>query len=371
VRIALLDPPSFTAPYDHALAAALARRGHDVTLLTSPFAHGDVAVAEGYRREEVFLPVSSRFARRAPRSRIRLPLKGLEYGPSALRLVRRVRALSPDVVHVQWLGIPRYDIRWLRRVTVRFPTVLTAHDVLPRRQRNLRAWGEALTAVGRVVVQSQRAVDQLAAFGVPREQLVRIPHPVFPGPETRPPAGSTLLFFGLLREYKGLDLLIRALPWIADQVAGVRLVVAGDVAEPAVGAAARALVEELGLEDRVDWQLRFLGPEEIAPLMERSTLVVLPYRKIDSSGVLATALGHGRPAVVTDVGGLPDAVRDFGAGRVVPAEDVAALAVACAELLGDPAALEAAYRGTEDARRALTWDAAAEQHERVYRELVP
>jgi glycosyltransferase involved in cell wall biosynthesis len=370
VRIALLDPPSFTAPYDHELAAALSRRGHDVTLLTSPFTHGDVPVPEGYRRDEIFLPLSSRLVRRAPRSRLRLPLKALEYGPSALRLVRRVHALRPDVVHVQWLGIPRWDVRWLRRLTGSFRTVLTAHDVLPRQERNVRAWGEALAAVDRVVVQSERAIEQLAAFGVPRDRLVRVPHPVFPGPEAGPPSGSTLLFFGLLREYKGLDVLIRALPMIVERVPEVRLVVAGDVAEPAAGAHARALVAELGLGDRVEWRLHFLGPQEIAPLMERSTLVVLPYRKIDSSGVLATALGHGRPAVVTDVGGLPDAIRDYGAGLVVPPDDSAALAAACVELLADPNALEVAYRGTGAARRALTWDAAAEQHERVYRELV-
>ena len=370
MRIALLDPPSFTAPYDHALASALARRGHEVTLLASPFSHGDVPEPEGYRREEIFLPLSSRLLRRAPRSRGRVVLKGLEYGPSVLRLLRRVRSLRPDVVHVPWLAIPRYDVHWLHRVAARHPTVLTAHDVRPRQEKNLRAWDEALTSVGRVVVQSERAVEELAAHGVPRERLVRIAHPVFPGPPSRPPDGATLLFFGLVRAYKGLDVLVRALRAIAVRVPAVRLVVAGDAAEPAAVAEARRLVDELGLGGRVEWQLRFLGDDEIAPLMERSTLCVLPYRKIDSSGVLATALGHGRPAVVTDVGGLPDAVREFGAGRVVPPDDPAALAEACAELLADPGALEQAYRGTELARQALTWDAAAEQHERVYRELV-
>ena len=75
-----------------------------------------------------------------------------------------------------------------------------------------------------------------------------------------------------------------------------------------------------GVADRVEWRLGFLPDEQIPQLMAEATLVALPYRKIDSSGVLATALGHGRPAVVTDVGGLPDAIRDFGAGRVVPPE---------------------------------------------------
>ena len=155
-------------------------------------------------------------------------LKGLEYGPSAARLLRRVRRLDPDVVHVQWLAIPRYDVHWLGRM--RPPLVLTAHDVLPRRESNAAAWHEALALAARVIVQSERAIEQLAAAGVPRDNLVRIPHPVFEGgvPAT-PPSGRTILFFGLIREYKGLDVLLRALAEIPD----ARLVVAGDAVEPA------------------------------------------------------------------------------------------------------------------------------------------
>jgi glycosyltransferase involved in cell wall biosynthesis len=361
MRVALLDPPSFTAPYDHALASALARRGHDVTLLTSPFTHGEAPAPDGYRREEIFLPVSSRLVRRSPRSRLRLPLKGVEYVPSAARLLRRVAKLEPDVAHVQWLAIPRYDLHWLRRL-VR-PTVLTAHDVLPRRQKNARAWGEALALVDRVVVQSQRALEQLVELGVERERLVRIGHPVFEsGVEARPPTGATILFFGLIRDYKGLDVLVRALP----ELPHAQLVVAGDPLDPIEPL--RRLAAELGVAERVEWRLGFLPDDEIPRLMHEATLVALPYRKIDSSGVLATALGHGRPAVVSDVGGLPDAIREFGAGRVVVPESAPALAAAISELL-EPAALTAAFEGAQAARRALTWDAAAEQHEAVYEEI--
>jgi glycosyltransferase involved in cell wall biosynthesis len=361
MRIALLDPPSFTAPYDHALASALARRGHEVTLLTSPFTHGEAPSPDGYAREEIFLPVSSRLVRRSPRSRLRLPLKGVEYLPSAARLLRRVGALEPDVAHVQWLAIPRFDLHWLRRLGR--PTVLTAHDVLPRRERNARAWGEALALVDRVIVQSQRALEQLAELGVERERLSRIQHPVFEsGVEAEPPTGATILFFGLIRDYKGLDVLLRALA----ELPQARLVVAGDPLDPVEPL--RRLAAELGVAERVDWRLGFLPDDEIPRLMHEATLVALPYRKIDSSGVLATALGHGRPAVVTDVGGLPDAIREFGAGRVVPPESARALAAAISELL-EPAALAAAFKGAQAARRALTWDAAAERHEALYEEI--
>jgi glycosyltransferase involved in cell wall biosynthesis len=72
--------------------------------------------------------------------------------------------------------------------------------------------------------------------------------------------------------------------------------------------------------------------------------------------------------VVTDVGGLPDPIREFGAGRVVPPEDAPGLAAAIRELLA-PDALASAFEGAQAARRALTWDTAAAEHESVYEEI--
>jgi len=359
MRIAIVDPLSYTPPYDDGLAAALARRGHNVTLLAGPFLHGAVPEPVGYVREEVFLPVSGRLFRPMPRARLRLLLKGVEYLPSARRLLSRINALEPDVVHVQWLPRPELDRRWVRRL--RTPSVLTAHDVMPRRARARAVWPGLLGWFGRVVVHSQRAVEELGDLGV---EARRIPHPVFLAPrELRPPSGKTLLFFGLLREYKGLDVLVRALPEMPE----ARLVVAGDPLDPVEPI--RALASELGVADRIEWHLRFIPDEEVVTLMEASAVVVLPYRQLDSSGVLATAIGYGRPVVVTDVGSLGEIVREFGAGKVVPPDDEAALAQACDELLLSSGELERAAAGARAAAATLTWDAAAEAHELLYGEI--
>ena len=103
--------------------------------------------------------------------------------------------------------------------------------------------------------------------------------------------------------------------------------------------------------------------------MASATVVVLPYRRIEASGVLADAVGNGRPAVVSDVGAIGETVRRFDAGEVVPPEDPGALAAACVRLLGDEGRRAAVVRGVEAARRALTWDASAEAHERLYAEI--
>ncbi len=372
MRVALLDPPSYTPPYDHSLAAALARRGHAVDLVTSRFPFGATPEPDGYRRHEPFFPLSARLLRHAPRSRARVAVKGLEYLPSVAMLLRRIDSLEPDVVHVQWLPAPRLDLRWLRVIARARPTVFTAHDALRQSEGNMVAvWREVFGTVDGIVVHSRQACDRLRSLGVEPRRIAHVRHGAFEAPVATAaarPRGANLLFFGLLRAYKGLDVLVRALADVARDVPEVRLVVAGDpvdAIEPV-----RELAAALGVADRVQWRLGFLPDREISELMQAASVVILPYRKGDASGVLATAIGHGRPAVVSDLGSLGETVREFGAGRVVPPGDASALAAACTALLREPEALDRAFEGAQAARKALSWDAAAEAHERLYEVLL-
>src|SRR5256714_340646 len=299
MRIALVDPLAYTPPYDDALARALAAEGHGVTLMTSPYPHGKAPAAEGYTREELFTPVSSRLFRRSP---LRLPAKGLEYAPSVARLVRRIGRLDPDVVHVQWLPRPEHDLRWLRRIADDRPLVLTAHDVLPRRRRAMPVWPDVLETAERVVVHSQRGVEQLVELGLGRERIAQISHPVFPADPLPPPKGRTLLFFGLIRDYKGLDVLLEALP----QIPEARLIVAGDPVDPVRKTAG------------VDWRLGFVPEAEVPQLMAEAAAVVLPYRRLDSSGGPPTPIGHGPPVAGADRGPPGGDVRRHRARRGGP-----------------------------------------------------
>jgi glycosyltransferase involved in cell wall biosynthesis len=338
VRVVVADPPAFTPPYDHELSAALARAGASVELVTSHFRFGAVPPADGYERRELFYPLSSRLFRR---SRLRLPLKALEH-PFALT---GLAALRPDVVHLQWLAWPQVDARLLR---LRAPSVFTAHDLLPRRTaRKTGLWRRLLQRFDRVVVHSERGRETLGALGVDARV---IPHPVFRR-ELTPHGDGTVLFFGIIRPYRGLDDAVAA----AAQT-GARLIVAGDPVTP------------IERESWVDYRLGYLSEDEVDALHAEATVAVFPYRpELDQSGSLLRALGSGVPAVVYDVGGLAEPVERFGAGLVVPAGDVEALADGLRRVLEDPAPYRA---GAERARTELTWDASAAAHLALYRELV-
>ena len=345
MRVLLADPPAFTPSYDHQLAAGLAHAGADVELATSRFRFGDIPAPDGYRRTERFYPLSSRLF---DRSRLRLPLKGLEH----LDVMRSLALARPDLLHVQWLALPHADVH----LRFRAPSVFTAHDLLPRRTASRRdLWRRILARFDRVIVHSERGRETLAGLGVDARV---IPHPVYPSAATRNDDGATLLALGVIRPYKGLADAIEATRRLPD----THLLVAGDAAMPLDG---------LRDAERVEWRLGYLPQNELDRALSEATVAVFPYRaELDQSGALLQALGAGVPAVVYDVGGLGEPVRAFDAGRVVPPGDVEALTEAVGSLLGDASALAAARAGAERARAELTWESAARSHLELYRELL-
>ncbi len=370
MRVHLVDPPAFTPPYDHALASALARAGADVTLITSRFAYGAVPDAEGYVRRELFY----RRAVGAAGSRMRRLSKLAAHVPDMLRY-RRV-ALGADVVHFQWLTTPVLDVRLLPRR----PIVLTAHDLLPREPRpgQVGAQRHLFERVDAIVVHSAYGRDQLVGrLGVSPAKVHVIHHGAFAhavsGPRAPLPAELSaaagadgrpvVLFAGLLRPYKGLDTLLQA--W--RRVTGADLWIAG---RPMMDLAP---LQALG-GDGVRWVPRFVSEGELAALLERADIVVLPYartQRFDQSGVLATALAFGKAMVVTDVGGFSE-IAAAGAARLVTPGDPEALGEALAGLVSDPAGRERlAGAALAAARGPYSWEAAAQAtlalYERVTR----
>lgn len=368
MHVQLVDPSAFTPPYDRALAAALSAAGASVELVTSRFAYGPVPPPNGYRAIEPFYRLSAPLP---PGSRARLAVKLAEHVPDMLWMRRH--AAAADVVHFQWLTVQPVDVHLLPR---RRPLVLTAHDILPREPRpgQLAATRRLVRRFDAVVVHSRHGARRLEEeLGVEEGRVHVIPHGAFdyltrvPGERPLPAElqsveGPVVLFFGLLRPYKGIDVLLEAFRGMTDAslwIVGRPRMPTGEIEE-----AARAS------GGRIRFVPRFITDVELAAYFRRADVVVLPYREIDQSGVIATALAFGKPIVASAVGGFRELADDYGAARVVPPGDADALRAAIGELLADDEARtslgDAASRA---ARGPLSFARSAELHLELYRSL--
>jgi glycosyltransferase involved in cell wall biosynthesis len=368
MRVQIVDPSAYTPPYDHAFCSALAAAGADVELYTSRFAHGPVAPAQGYERRESFYRLATRFRRARPRRLVKLA----EHVPDMLRYRRAARAA--DVVHFQWLPVQQLDRHLLPRGRsagcAHRALLLTAHDILPREPRpgQLQAQRQLFERFDAIVVHSEHGRRRLTVELAVDPALVHvIPHGVFEhlaagGVAHAPPLRTdkpVVLCFGLMRPYKGIDLLLEAWAEVDDAELWIAGMPRMDISPLAVAA-----------PPNVRFVARFITDGELPGYFQAADLVVLPYREIDQSGVLFTALAFGKPLLLSDVGGFPE-IAATGAARTFPAGDAGALAAALRELLGDRPALAAlAENAAALARGPYSWEAVAAGTLELYRSLL-
>ena len=367
IRVQVVDPSAFTPPYDHALSAALARAGARVQLLTSEFAYGSVPPADGYEVRLSFY----RHAVGAPGSRVRQATKLIEHVPDMLHYRRLARAA--DVTHFQWL-----DVQWLDSLLLpRGAKVLTAHDLLPREPRpgQARAQRRLYDAVDALVVHSEYGRGQLVAGPVARagqgardpSRRVRAPHPAASSSnrcraQLQAVEVPVVLFFGLLRPYKGLETLLQA--W--REVRDAELWIVGRPRMPLEPLRALA-------GSGVRFIPRFVSDAELPAFFRRADVVVLPYTRTERFDIVRRA--GNRPGVRQ--AHRPQRHRWLWRSRGRPArrrlvapDDAAALHRALSDLIGDPvqrrrlaAAASAAASGP------YSWDAAAARTLELYHSL--
>lgn len=247
---------------------------------------------------------------------------------------RRLRCERPDLVVFRfWLpfmGPALGTVARLVRGNGHTRVVAITDNVIPHEKR----LGDGpltryfLSACDGFVTMSRSVLNDLQGLGFGRKPAQYRPHPLYdnfgpPKPKAvalaalgLPANAAYLLFFGFIRAYKGLDILLEA--WADPRVGAmpVKLVIAGEFYEDA--APYEVLIKKFQLESRIVRATDFIPNEQVANYFCAADLVVQPYKHATQSGVSQIAYHFGRPMLVTDVGGLAELIPDGVVGYVVP-----------------------------------------------------
>ena len=251
----------------------------------------------------------------------------------------RSSRFGADVVHLQqgqfWFNL-------MLLAPTRTPLVVTVHDPRPHvgdapsRKTPPAVSSLAFRRADHLIAHSETVRDRLMeefGFGSDRISVVPLLPPAADPPTTsarsRVGRRPTILFFGRIWPYKGLDQLLQAEDAVAAAVPDVRIVVAGDGED---WSRYESLVSE---PDRYDLRLRYVSDQERHALFDEADVVVLPYIDATQSGVVTLAHRYGRAVVASDVGGLAEQVDDGRTGLLVPPGDPEALAAALVRVLTD------------------------------------
>ena len=384
MNVAIIDASGFTPPYDHCLAKALTQKGCRVVVATTRLPPGPWTECASYERWEHFYRVTNKLSK----GKIRTYLKGYEHLLDMGRLVRRLRHWKPNVIHFQWLALAMIDGFYLCRLRRIAPLVLTIHDTepfhgAPSSRLQLLGLEKAYRRFDYYIVHTHLSREVIVErLGLPMDRIKVIPHGVFsyyrdlvrfsetPFSFKNIPGELKILFFGVLKPYKGVDVLLEAFASMPEPLRQKTILqVVGAPRMPVEPL--QKLTRRLGIEKHVFWDLRFVEEREVASYFAQADVVVLPYRRIDQSGVLMVALAFGKPVVASNVGGFTETIVDGVHGFLVEPGDVESLAQALARVLGDDELRKQMGGAVERlAAQELSWNNIAMQTLRLYQEVL-
>ena len=331
-----------TSPfYCGALTGSLREAGVEADL-ASPLLYLEPEYLEGCPRPSWICDIVVKLCR--PR-RLRLAVRGIEVLINFGRLSRAIRRHQYDVVHVEWtFSVWPFDfMSRLRKCCDRAGSLLvfTAHNAFPHDidSPDRIALAASIDCAHVIVCHTEQMVRQLQEELGVTAPIEVIPHGPLFADFTLPPreeaatrlgldAGPIVLFFGLARPYKGLDLLSEAWPQVSIAFPDARLLVVGRALDD-VARDHQSAIEALPATMVVDG---YVAVKEMLDYYAVSDIVVLPYRAISQSGALMTAVGLGRPTVVTPIEGLIEQTRHIKSAIV--SEKVTGIAIAEAVIAG-------------------------------------
>jgi glycosyltransferase involved in cell wall biosynthesis len=373
VKVFVVDPSLYTAPYDEHFVEGLVAAEVEPILFSRPLRNG----------EQLRLPTNSvrnffyKLTDRGPAltGGWGAAAKGLEHLIDQRRFIRTVRRELPDVVHFQWSVLPFFDVGLFHQIRRYCPVVFTMHDTTPfngAETSKLQTFGfdKIYRAASRVIVHTQSASETLRARGLDQKLISIIPH----GPltlkntiiSTTDPHRDdrwTFVAFGRVRAYKGLDVLIDAISRLPETVRQkMRCIIAGE--EMMDVRPLRAQIAASNLQDCVELRLWQHSESEVSVLLAESDCFVFPYLAIEASGVLHLVSDLRRWMIASDLGAFGEVIIPGETGELAPAGNAAALSEALAR------AIETRPKPISSGRPMTSWSQIGRETVAVYEALL-
>jgi glycosyltransferase involved in cell wall biosynthesis len=383
MKVAMIDPSAFSPPYDHHLCNALSVSGCEITLLSTDFDYIGWNQDISYVKEEFFYGFTNKWLPETLPARFQKAMKGCEHVYDSMQLLRELERIDPDVIHFQWLALPIIDQFFINRLRRIAPLVHTVHESTPYHGTE----GSLIQRIGaesiprkfdHLIVHTENAKDDLTNRRISPSKISIIPHGIleYPvdntksSPEYSPRNDTVLLLFGGLKEYKGIDVLLKAFSQLSSDVQNdTQLKIAGSASVSIEEL--QSLASDLGISSHVDWDIRYIPDGELPELLQEADIFTFPYRTANQSGALMTALPYGKPIVASNVGGFSKVLDDEVHGRLVKPGDPTKLACALEEVLTWESKRENMGDAVQDlAENMYSWQRIAKKTLEVYMKVV-
>jgi len=288
-------------------------------------------------------------------------------------------------IHFQFFRIERIESLFLLCLKVLgTPTVYTAHNILPHENNRIDYLLRNITfrSSSLIIVHSDYIKKRLVKrFGVRKEKIWKIPHGDFDAylPETPiskeearerldlSQKDKVLLFFGFIREYKGLDLLLESFEIVSKRDQHLTLLIAGKCQTNELLSRYRKRISQIPSRERIRFEPEYVPTKKVPWYFAASDLVALPYKAIDHSGIIHMAYSFGRPVIATDVGDFAETIEQGQTGYIVKKNNGTDFAVGISEAFSDPSRLEEMGRKARKlSETKYSWGTIAEMTARAY-----
>lgn len=286
-----------------------------------------------------------------------------------LFFLNKIIQQKPDIIHFNetsfWIGL------WLPFLK-KFPLVVTIHDVHPHiSTKKIRFFFEQFS-----IARYEKYSDAIIVHGKKLKDEIYYHQKchIFPIGDfsfflnfqykKRHEEKNTVLFFGTIEDYKGIDYLIQAIELVAETIPDIKCIIAGQ---------GNFLVSQKKIHKTKNFEIinQFIDDANVPELFQRAQIVILPYIEGSQTGIIPIAYAFKKPVIVTDVGSIPELVEAGKTGLIVPPRDPSALSQAISGLLEDDSIrLDMGDNAYLKMKRELSWEKIAETTRILYSSVI-